>query len=133
MKRFFTLLIVCLPALVACDKQVTEEKSFSEQITGKWKFSQSFYSIGGPLIYVSTENLNQWIDFKADGGFSSNMPDFKNITNYELLDSSKVRFISSPSQAGVRYFIFLDSVHSSLTLSPADLRCIEGCGNKFKR
>lgn len=119
-------------SLGACSKHQSEKK-FPKELTGKWKYSQYFYSPGGGLIFTPTENLHQWIDFKADGSFSSNLPEFQQATSYEVLDSVKVRLINPSAQTSPRYFYRFDSNAQTLTMSSADYICIEGCGWKFRR
>ena len=132
MKLAYCLTILFLFSLGACNKALNN-KTFPKELTGKWTYSQSFYSIGGPPIYTSTENLHQWINFKDDGSFTSNFPAFQQVTNYEVLDSVKVRLISPSPQSSSRYFYGFDANARTLTLSSADNICIEGCGWKFKR
>lgn len=121
--------------LTACDKSETgwEGKSFPEKLTGKWNYSQRYYSPGGGMIYESTEHLHQWIDFKPDGSFSSNMPGFQDVASYEILDSVKVRLNRPGPQSSERFFVRIEDHAQTLTLSSADHICIEGCGSKFKR
>ncbi|MEP6926061.1 MAG: hypothetical protein ABI834_00425 [Ginsengibacter sp.] len=135
MKRLFILMIGWSLSIVSCNKSSTlPGKTFSENITGKWRYAQYYYSNGGPLIYVSTGSLNQWIAFDADGRFTSNMPGFEKITSYKLMDSSRVTFFTPLRQPDFRlYYYSLDSTDGSLSLSRADILCIEGCGDKFKR
>jgi hypothetical protein len=117
--------------MVSCNKSPFIASSGS--ISGKWLYKQYYYSIGGPPIYVSTDSARQWILFNADGSFSANVPGFANFKRYEMIDSSKIKFIT-PSQPGFRLFnLDLDATRNILTLSPADYICIEGCGNIFKR
>lgn len=134
MKCLLIVITVWSLTFISCSKSSLSEKSFSEKITGKWRYTQSYYSAGGPLIYVSTERFGQWIVFKDDGGFTSNMPRFENVTRYEIVDSSRVKFITPAIQPGFRlFYLSLDPEDNSLSLSPADFICIEGCGDKFKR
>jgi hypothetical protein len=137
MKLLLVLMSVCTFTFLSCSKpsqSTLEKNALSEKIVGKWKHTQSYYSIGGPLIYVSTENLGEWIEFKNNGRFASNMAAFKNVTKYEVVDSLKVKFITPGVQQGFRLFYFtLGASDNSLSLSPADFICIEGCGDKFKK
>jgi len=121
---------------ISCKKQ-TENYSRKEPVTlsGKWNYTKSFYSIGGPFIFISTKNLNQWILFGTTGkSFSSNVPEFKNATSYEIVDSTKVK-LSLPSQQpdSSMFFYRLDASANELILSPADIICIDGCGYIFER
>ena len=129
------MIIIILGALLAvsCKKSTVENPAtFSKNITGKWKYTQAFYSEGGPLIYTSTAYLNQWVVFNTDSSFSSNLPAFKDFTNYTISDSVTIKFtaISQPERL---YFYHIDSLKNSLSLSPRDFICIEGCGDIFKR
>ena len=106
----------------------------SKDLSGKWKYSQSFYSIGGPLIYEPTDDLNQWIIFNTNGSFKSNMSQFEKVIRYEIVDSAHIKFITSVQTPGPHlYYYFIDTTENTLTLSPADIICIEGCGSKFRR
>lgn len=138
MKLMLILISVASLTLLSCSKpsqsRSLSKNSITEKIPGKWRYTQSYYSIGGPLIYVSTESLGQWIVFNDDGGFASNMPNFESVTTYEIVDSLRVKFITPGVQSGFRlFYLSLDAADNSLSLSPADPVCIEGCGDKFKR
>jgi hypothetical protein len=131
MKRFIPIFIITL-AIISCNKDTMPVNS-SGSIAGKWRYTQYYYSIGGPPIYVSTVNTGQWIKFNSDGSFSGNVPKFADFKRYEIVNPSTIKFIT-PQQAGFRlYYLSLDSNHNSMTLSPADYICIEGCGDIFKR
>lgn len=118
---------------VACKKTLLETPDgSSKNITGKWKYSQTFYSDGGPLIYKPTAYLNQWVNFNSNSSFLSNMPAFKDFNNYEIEDSVKLKFTSA-LQPERLYFYHIDSLQNSLSLSPADFICIEGCGDIFQK
>ena len=131
--KYLLIAFALLLTFISCKKQSENTKKEPETLSGKWNYSQRFYSIGGPLIYESTRNLKQWILFAtSDGYFSSNMPDFKNVTTYEIVDSGKVRFNLPSQQPRSRLFFYkIDASTSALSLSPADFICIEGCGYTF--
>ena len=131
--KYALLLIAFFLTLTACEKSTVPTKTLPENLTGKWNYTQSFYSPGGPLVYVSTDDLYQWINFKADGGFSSNMPRFQDVASYEVLDSVTIKLFRPASQSSERFFAQIDPASKKLTLSSADFICIEGCGSKFKR
>jgi hypothetical protein len=133
MKHLFGAAIAMSIIFLSCTKSPLI-KNASKELAGKWRYTQTFYSIGGPLIYEPTDNLNQWIVFETNGSFTSNMPQFKEVVKYEIIDSVHVKFITVVQQPGPQlYFYSVDSIENSLTLSPADIICIEGCGSKFRR
>lgn len=132
-RRLYMLITFSLLASTGCEKSPVTAKSSSTDLSGRWNYSQSYYSIGGPLIYVSTGNLHQWIEFHTGGGFITNMPQFQAFTSYEVLDSSKIKLIRPSPQPSERFFVRIDSAARTLDISSADNICIEGCGNKFKR
>lgn len=135
MKRLLILLGVGAFMLFSCSKlSRLREKTFTPGLTGKWNYAEYYYSVGGPLIYKPAESPNQWIIFNDDSSFTSNMTDFDKVMRYEKMDSSKVKLIASQQQPAFRlYHYALDSISNTLSLSPADFICIEGCGYKFKR
>ncbi len=132
--KHLTILILCAALVfIACNKsQVETPKTFSKNITGKWNYSQRFFSNGNSFIYESTADLMQWINFNADGHTSSNTDNYKSFITYQILDSFKIKFTSS-SQEDRLYFYSIDSLKNLLSLSPADFICIEGCGDIFKK
>ena len=134
--KYILMSLILIFIGISCKKQ-TENYSRKEPktLSGKWNYSKSFYSIGGPLIYVSTKNLKQWILFGPAGqSISSNVPEFKNATGYEIVDSTKVKFrLPSQQPDSLLFFYRLDASTSELILSPADFICIEGCGYIFER
>ena len=132
--KYLLIALVLLLTFISCKKQPENTRKEPETLSGKWNYAQRFYSIGGPLIYESTKNLKQWILFVTSGGsFSSNMPDFKNVTSYEIVDSGKVKFNLPSQQPGSRLFFYkIDTSTNALSLSPADFICIEGCGYMFE-
>ena len=82
MKHLLILITKWSVAFLSCKKSLTQtDESFSKNLIDKWKYTQNFYSIGGPLIYRSTDNLKQWIVFNADGSFNSNIPQFGSFVN----------------------------------------------------
>ena len=131
-RRVCLLITISLLALTACEKSMVAGKGLSAGLAGRWNYSQSYYSIGGPLMYVSTENLHQWIDFGTGGNFTTNIPQFQGFTSYEVLDSAKIKLIRR-ALSSERFFVHIDAPIRTLTISSADNICIEGCGNKFKR
>jgi hypothetical protein len=134
MKRVLIVIAAGSFFIFSCNKTSLTGKKYSPSLSGKWKYAQAFYSNGGPLIYESTESLNQWIVFNADSSVTTNMPEFEKVVSYQPMDSARVKFITPSQQPGFRlYHYFLDSTDNSLTLSPADFICIEGCGDKFRR
>lgn len=132
--KYLLIALVLLITFISCKKQPENTKKEPETLSGKWNYSQRFYSIGGPLIYESTKKLKQWILFATTGGsFSSNMPEFKNVTNYEIIEPGKVKF-NLPSQQPDSHLFFykIDTSTNVLSLSSADFVCIEGCGYTFE-
>lgn len=133
MKKTF-LILVALALFISCKKSsLPLSPDAPASLIGRWKYSQSFYSIGGPLIYKSTDNLNQWVQFNSDGTCASNTSTFKQFTSFDIEDSIRIKFVAPASNNTRLYFFSLDSINKKLSLSPADFICIEGCGDIFKK
>lgn len=133
MKNIF-LAIVVLGLFISCKKSnLPANPGAPVSLIGRWKYSQAFYSIGGPLIYTSTENLHQWVQFNSDGTFSGNTSAFKQFTSFHIEDSIRIKFIAPVAPNTRLYFFSLDSINRKLSLSPADFICIEGCGDIFTK
>jgi len=125
MKAPLTLLLAVLSIVFfSCEKGETLK---SATLTGKWKLFDSFYSIGGPLIYKQADlETPVFLDLKNDGKLSYTNT---NYTAFAVKDSIIVTFIDkNKDRSDFYYFIKGDT----LTLSPAGPRiCIEGCGERF--
>ncbi len=133
--KYLFIFLSALIALASCKKSSSSgelSRPFSTSVIGKWNYTQTYYSDGGPLIYNSTNGLNQWINFETDGSFSSTVNAFKDFSKYIIQDSTHVKF-TSLSQQDRLYLYHIESPENKLTLSPADFFCIEGCGEIFKK
>ncbi|MDQ6902368.1 MAG: hypothetical protein M3139_05070 [Bacteroidota bacterium] len=131
--KHLLILFICLLNLIACKKSSpVVVNHYSNSISGKWNYFQSYYSSGGPITYTSTAYLNQWIKFEPDSSFSSNVDGFEKFNTWSLEDSFKLKFTSSLSPER-HYFFKIGSLHGTLSLSSADYICIEGCGDIFKK
>lgn len=133
MKRVFIACLLFLAVLASCTKSGFNGNSVAENIIGRWNYTQSYASPGSGYIYTSTANLKQWIEFRTDGSFSTNMPDFAKVTRYQMQDTLIIKFTEPASATPRRYSIMLKSSDHSLTLSSADFICIEGCGQIFTK
>lgn len=132
--KYLFISIFALTALASCKKSsssVEFSKPFYGSVAGRWNYTEAYYSNGSSFIYNSTYDLKQWINFETDGSFSSTVSAFKDFNNYTIQDSTHIKFISL-SQQDRLYFYHIESPGNKLTLSPADLLCIEGCGDIFK-
>ena len=125
MKASLTFLSMTLSLVFfSCEKSETIE---SAALAGKWKLFDSFYSIGGPLIYKQADpGAPVFLDIKNDGKLSYTNTDY---TAFSIKDSTIVTFIDkNKDRSDFHYVIKGDT----LTLSPAGPRmCIEGCGERF--
>ncbi len=125
MKASLTFLSLALSiAFFSCEKGETLK---SATLTGKWKLFDSFYSIGGPLIYKQADSTSPvFLDFKNDGRLSYTNT---NYIGFAVKDTNIVTFTDeNKDRTDFYYFIKGDT----LTLSPAGPRmCIEGCGERF--
>ena len=130
MKKFAYLLLlgVCLLS-AACKKQNT-----SPAIVGKWQLTEKYLSIGGPGFWqpVTDKNLQEVIEFKADGAYSSNLvPEFN---RYQIADSVTLVLYSSVNKSQPRYSYRYKIADESLVLTPtAPNVCIEGCAAKYSK
>lgn len=132
MKRLLILIILVSLASISCHKISPE--SFEGKLTGKWRYTQAYGSIGSGFYYTSKEALKQWIIFNDNGSFSTNMPKFINVKSYKILDSSTIKFFTPQQQpASLLFYYSFNPAINSLSLSSADFICIEGCGDIFKK
>lgn len=131
--KYLLIIIFCFLNLFACKKSPPIiVDNYSNTIGGKWNYFQTYFSSGGPITYNSTAYLKQWVNFERDSTFSSNVAGFEKFSFYSLEDSFKVKFTSAQFPERL-YFFKIDSIHGTLSLSPADYLCIEGCGDIFKK
>lgn len=121
--RFLVFAISIL--MISCSEEDLADTAF----TGKWKLVQTYYSIGGPLIYndINPEN-EEFIQFKNNGRLVYPNSDY---TEYKLKDSTTITFIKKDKTTQDYYFVLNEEI---LDLSPAGpIRCIEGCGSRYKK
>ncbi len=133
MNRSTCLMMMLLLFAVACRKSANKDIG-PVMLTGKWTFTENFYSTGGLGEWHPAQPANQVIEFKPDGSFSGAANFLSGATSYEIVDSAKVRFGPASLPAGFRLMIYdLKSAPGTLVLYPADPICIEGCSYKFRR
>ncbi len=131
MSRALIWVSIFLMTVGACTK--SSDSTYANSIIGKWKYTQRYYSAGGPLIYQPAE-LNQWVKFSQDGSIESNMSFFDNITGFELENESKIHFLTLSRPSGYMLYGYrIDTIEGGLNLYPLDPICIEGCGMLFKK
>ncbi len=103
-------------------------------MVGKWEYTEHYFSIGGPGMWQTVEPAGQIVEFKTDGAFSSVASFYSSFLNYEVIDSTTVKFTPASSSSGyvlMRYEINVEE--GILVLYPIEPMCIEGCSYKFKR
>jgi hypothetical protein len=133
MNKLLMVTIFSCATLASCKKSTMQTAViYSKNITGKWNYSQGYYSDGSALIYEPTSYLHQWVIFNNDSSFSSNEPTFEGFNSYSIQDSFRIKFISQLQHESL-YFYHIDSLKNTLSLSNADFICIEGCGDIFKK
>jgi hypothetical protein len=120
-KAFFYLLVLQTAFLYCCNKSAVIH---NEDIIGKWKLRDHYYSIGGPIIQETIDPQNPLIvEFHADGRLTSNDSSFS-ADHYQLLNDSVMTMITKNSSLDVRYTL----TDSLLGIYPP---CFEGCGYKY--
>lgn len=142
MKHMFVLVSISL-MVFACNKSgesvnsnenpLAEKKENplvgkkDNQLTGKWRNISSWMNPGGGPDIIRTPASNDlFVEFKSNGVFSSNLPEY-DFDSYKLSDDQKVTFTQSSNGNNIVAVISL--VSDTLRLSRLD--CIEGCGHAF--
>jgi len=131
----YILAMVVVAGLAGCNKSVSSGSGYDPvSLDGKWNLTAYYFSTGAAGgWHPVTGSASQWIDFKANGAFASNLAPYDTAATYQVVDSFQVKFTNVSSRYSTRYFYTLDSINHILQLSPADLICIEGCAQKFSR
>jgi hypothetical protein len=130
MKNLTSLLLsgLCLLS-AACKKDNTPTS-----VVGKWQLTENFLSIGGPGFWrpVTDKKLQEVVEFKADGVYSSNLvPAFN---RYQIADSVTLVLYSSVNKLQPRYTYRYKIADQSLVLTPtAPIVCYEGCAAKYRK
>ena len=133
MTRFLLASLLIL-GLTSCSKRASKTPDTIFTLVGKWKYVSYFMSSGGPIVTTPAEPKNQFVLFNADGSFSSDVTAFAPYKIYTVVDSTKVRLVSSGVIAGSKdYFYYYNRAEGFLVLSQVEPRCIEGCGYNFTR
>ena len=135
MFRNLPILFLFLLVFASCTRPVEKGKDFSTgSLIGKWEYMEHYFSIGGPGKWQPVQPAGQVVDFKSDGTFTSAASFSGTFLNYEVIDSTTVKFSPASTASGyvlMRYEI--DAAKGTLLLHPIEPMCIEGCGHNFKR
>ena len=123
---YLSLWLILIFLTHSCKK---EELVDSSALLGKWKLYDTYFSIGGPLIYSRVAEGNDvYLTFDARGRLSGTNTDYM---SYNLKDSTIVTFIKKDKTTENYYYRIEDGF---LNLSPAgDAMCIEGCGSRYEK
>jgi hypothetical protein len=134
MNRNLSILILFLVTIASCTKSADKERSLTSGLTGKWEYTETYFSIGGPGTWHPVQPGGQTIEFKPDGSFISVASFSGTFRHYEVNDSATVKFTPAPTSSGfVLMGYIIDSTEGSLLLYPVNPVCIEGCTDKFRR
>lgn len=147
MKKYLKISLLLLFVCVACNdsnenKEVFDDIISKETIFGKWKLTETSFSIGGPeQITRDVEDGTEYVFFE-DGSFTStrydecsrgeyriNLEENELIVKYTCTDFTPN--IVDENGEFVYYIGFKDS--NSFTLSPRTVICTEGCSSLYTR
>ena len=135
MNRNLSILLLFLVAIASCSRPVEKGKVFSTgSLLGKWEYTEYYISPGGRVEWQPVQPAGQIVEFNADGTFSSVASFSETFLNYEIIDSTTVKFTPASTPSGyvlMRYEI--NDSEGTLLLHSIQPMCIEGCGHKFKR
>ena len=133
--RFRQASLLFLLVAISCTKSAEKKKLVSSgNLSGKWEYTEHYFSIGGPGAWQPVLPSGQMIEFMPLGLFRSAASFSGTFRNYEVVDSVTVKFTPAPTASGyllMRYQI--DEAQGTLLLSPIEPMCIEGCSDKFRR
>jgi hypothetical protein len=116
----YLILLFCI-TLSACKK----DKTVATDLAGEWKLSEYYISSGGPGEWKAAEQKTQ-IKFGSNGTMSGNA--YPDRVKYAIKDSVTLSFYDNKnSVVDFRYRL----KNGTLTLSPTNPVCIEGCASKF--
>jgi hypothetical protein len=125
------LLLVFL--ITACNKSANVNKEpIDKTLTGKWTYTEYFFSTGSPGSWHPVSPANQTIEFKADGTFMPAESFLKTANRFEMVDSVTIKF--QPASTATGYILMgyqIKTAERELYLYPVNPLCIEGCSNKF--
>lgn len=132
MRKILIIAIVTC-TIVSCHKS-NSENPIANTIIGKWYYTEQYQSSGPPGQWYPVNPPNQFISFEPNGVFATSTTLFSGVTRYQLMDSSRVKFIIPNFYLGYKLYQYkIDTVARTLTLSPLTFICIEGCASRFKR
>ena len=132
-KKLQLLGIGLLLFAIACKKSVNKvNEPIKNSLIGKWTYTESYVSPGGPTEWRPVSPPGQTIEFKDDGTFIPCESFLRNANHFEIVDSVTVKIQPAPSGfVLMRYSI--DTTKRQLLMSPTNPACIEGCTYKFER
>ena len=127
--RIFLFIYLLISSAGGCSSTAKH----SNPLIGKWQFSGSYYSMGGPQVFKPAEE-NGSVEFGENGKLvNNNVLLFRDITAYQVIDSAKVKFMTPKESEGFLLYNYSIDSSGSLSFIPLTYLCVEGCSEVFKK
>jgi hypothetical protein len=129
----YSLLLLFL--IAACSKSADLNKEpIDKTLTGKWTYTEHFFSTGTPGSWHAVSPAGQTIEFKTDGTFVPAASFLKTANRFEIIDSVTIKFQPTTAPQGYTLMGYqIKTAERELYLYPVNPMCIEGCSNKFTK
>ncbi|MFN8357582.1 MAG: hypothetical protein U0Y10_24200 [Spirosomataceae bacterium] len=127
--RKLIFLIVSLVSMVACQSESPSSVQ-NVGLVGKWKLVEFLSDPGnGSGTWQKADPQNPlYVEFKADGTFSSNM--YTDLISYKVVDDTQLQLTFDPklNSGNFTTWRYTNLTNTTLTLTYA---CREPCGGRF--
>jgi hypothetical protein len=122
------LIKYCLAAFAIFFISSCKKDSSDNSLTGKWKQTEYYISIGGPGSWKAVDKKsNNYIQINIDGTLAGNS--YLDYKTYIIKNSTIITFYKADGTYEDFYYTI---TNKGLTLSPAGpVVCIEGCSDRY--
>lgn len=126
MKRLIKILSVTLIIFIfSCKKD-----SSNTSITGKWKETEYYLSIGDPDSWMPfSSNTNYYVQFNNNGSIGGNV--FSGYIKYTIKDSKTITLYKQDGTFANYSYSIVNGILEMNPLGP--IVCTEGCGSRFTK
>jgi hypothetical protein len=134
--KFLSACLLLAISFSACNKtNCRTHGDDSEQLIGKWKYTEQYSSAGGPGVWKPVVPANHTIVFEKSGAFKGAANFLQAGNQFTILDSMRVKITPAENASGYVIMQYqLSQANDELQLFPLEpARCIEGCSSKFVR
>lgn len=126
MKKLIKIFSVTLIIFICFCKKDSSNTS----LTGKWKETEYYLSIGGPGSWMPfSSNTNYYVQFNSNGSIEGNA--FSGYISYTIKDSKTITLYKQDNTIENYSYSIANGILQMSPIGP--IVCTEGCGSRFTK